>query len=262
MDIYTWIVVGTFVSLIVLDVVAPARRFPAIRGWRLIGIAGFVLYSAVAILLPLVWDGWLGKYRLIDATGLGPVTGAIVGVLALEVGLYWWHRLLHGSSFMWRWFHQVHHSAERVDIGGAFYFSPLDMAGFTLAASLSLVLVVGVSAEAAVIATTIVSLLAIIGHTNLRTPAWLGYLIQRPENHALHHQRGVHRYNYADLSIIDMLFGTFRNPPTWNEQAGFFDGSATRLADMLRGRDIAAEHEATTTPSVEQTTPLPLRRAA
>ena len=262
MDIYTWLVVGTFAGLIGLDAVAPARRFPAIRAWRLIGVAGFVIYSAVAMLLPLVWDSWLGKYRLIDATGLGPVTGAIVGVLALELGLYWWHRLLHHSSFMWRWFHQVHHSAERVDIGGAFYFSPLDMAGFTLASSLSLVLVVGVSAEAAIVASTIVTLLAIIGHANVRTPAWLGYLVQRPENHALHHQRGVHRYNYADLSIIDMLFGTFRNPRTWDEQAGFFDGSASRLGDMLRGHDIAAEHEAATHDPIDHPTPATLRRAA
>ena len=49
-------------------------------------------------------------------------------------------------------------------------------------------------------------------HWNVSTPAWLGYLIQRPESHCVHHQHGLHRYNYADLPVWDMLFGTFRNP--------------------------------------------------
>tara|TARA_B100000965_G_scaffold386184_1_gene388202 strand:+ start:1134 stop:1253 length:120 start_codon:yes stop_codon:yes gene_type:complete len=34
---------------------------------------------------------------------------------------------------------QMHHSAEVVDSIGAFYFSPLDMIGFTLLGSISLV---------------------------------------------------------------------------------------------------------------------------
>jgi sterol desaturase/sphingolipid hydroxylase (fatty acid hydroxylase superfamily) len=41
---------------------------------------------------------------------------------------------------------------------------------------------------------------------------WLGYFIERPESHSLHHQRGVHRHNDADLPVLDMLFGTFHNP--------------------------------------------------
>jgi sterol desaturase/sphingolipid hydroxylase (fatty acid hydroxylase superfamily) len=48
-------------------------------------------------------------------------------------------------------------------------------------------------------------------HANGDTPHGLGYLIQRPQSHAIHHQRGVHAFNYADLSLWDMVFGTFRN---------------------------------------------------
>jgi len=38
---------------------------------------------------------------------------------------------------LWRGFHQMHHSAERVDAFGAFYFSPLDIIGFTMLSSLT-----------------------------------------------------------------------------------------------------------------------------
>jgi sterol desaturase/sphingolipid hydroxylase (fatty acid hydroxylase superfamily) len=51
-------------------------------------------------------------------------------------------------------------------------------------------------------------------HANLRTPRWLGYIIQRPESHGIHHERGLHAFNYADLPLWDMVFGTFRNPRT------------------------------------------------
>ena len=239
-NVLTISILGSYAALLVLDAVAPARSFPALRWWRSRGIAAFVLYFAVASTLPLVWDAWLAEHRLIDATGLGLLPGAAAGLVALELGIYAWHRLLHRSPLLWRWFHQMHHSAERIDVAGAFYFHPLDMAGFTLVGSLSLVLVVGVSGEAAALATAIATVLAIVQHANIRTPHWLGYLVQRPEGHAVHHERGVHAYNFADLSVIDMAFGTFRNPRTWNGQGGFYDGASSRVGAMLVGRDVSS----------------------
>ena len=56
---------------------------------------------------------------------------------------------------------------------------------------------------------------------NIRTPRLLGYLIQRPEQHGLHHERDVHAYNYASLMLWDLLFGTFRNPESFPTQYGF-----------------------------------------
>lgn len=232
---------GLYGFLLVLDVVSPARAFHRVRWWRARGIAGLALYLVLASMLPLVWDAWLGEHRLIDATGLGVAGGAIVGLLAVQLGSYLWHRALHGNDFLWRWFHQVHHSAERVDLPGAFYFSPLDIAGFTLAGSLSLVLVVGVSGPAAAIAGTISLALATFNHANVRTPRWLGYIIQRPENHAVHHERGVHAYNYGDIALWDQVFGTWKNPARWDGEGGFFDGSSNRLGAMLLGRDVAAQ---------------------
>jgi len=46
----------------------------------------------------------------------------------------------------------------------------------------------------------------------VKTPKWVGYFIQRPEEHILHHQRGVHAGNYSDWPFWDKLFGTYRAP--------------------------------------------------
>jgi sterol desaturase/sphingolipid hydroxylase (fatty acid hydroxylase superfamily) len=77
-------------------------------------------------------------------------------------------------------------------------------------------------------------------HANFSTPHWLGYLIQRPESHHIHHEQGVHRYNYADLPMLDMLFGTFRNPRQLAEsECGFYNGASSRIPEMLIGRDVS-----------------------
>src|SRR5262249_6137298 len=79
---------------------------------------------------------------------------------------------------------------------------------------------------------------AIVQHMNIRTPRWLGYIISRPEQHGLHHQRDVHAYNYATFVLWDMLFGTFRNPDDFPETYGFWDGASAKVGSMLIGRDI------------------------
>jgi sterol desaturase/sphingolipid hydroxylase (fatty acid hydroxylase superfamily) len=47
-------------------------------------------------------------------------------------------------------------------------------------------------------------------HWNIRTPSWLGFIVQRPESHRVHHQYRHHTQNFADLPFWDMLFGTFK----------------------------------------------------
>lgn len=238
-DLLLPVVFGVFAMLLVLDRLLPARRLPAIRLWRLRGIAMFVLSFALASVVPLVWDEWLAAHALLDLSGLGIAGGLVVGLFAQQFVGYWWHRALHRVPSMWRWLHQMHHSAERIDVYGAFYFHPLDIIGFTLVGSVGLVFLTGIAAEAALLASGLTTILAFFQHSNLRTPRWVGYLVQRPESHSVHHQRGLHAYNYADLPIMDMLFGTFRNPARFHSENGFYDGASARIPEMLVGRDVS-----------------------
>ncbi len=234
-----WIALGLFAGFAALELVAGARWFPRVRLWRAKGLLSLALYFAISIYAPLAWDGLLGQYRLFDATAL-PFAAQVIGALLLvEFGIYVWHRSMHGTDFLWRWFHQMHHSAERIDVWGTFYFSPLDMLGWAFLGSLCLVLGFGVSPEAAMIVSLWLTFVSMFQHANIRTPHWLGYLIVRPESHTLHHQRGVHRYNYCDLPLWDMIFGTFRNPREWEGEAGFYDGASEKVGVMLAGKVIA-----------------------
>jgi sterol desaturase/sphingolipid hydroxylase (fatty acid hydroxylase superfamily) len=250
---------GTYLGLMAVEAVRPGRAFVRMRLWRLQGLAYFVMSFSLAFVLPYVWDAWLAEHRILDASGLGVGLGALVGVLVMELVTWCWHRLLHKSDLLFRWFHQTHHAAERIDMFSAWTFHPLDVAGFSLVGSFSLVFLVGLRAEAAVLAVTIVNCMAMFTHANVKTPRWLGYIIERPESHAVHHERGVHAYNYCELPLWDMLFGTFNNPATFEREVGFWDGASRRFGALLFGRDVS---QPPPSDEVTQEEKRPLRLAA
>jgi hypothetical protein len=92
----------------------------------------------------------------------------------------------------------------------------------------------------------------------MATPRWLGFVIQRPEMHNIHHARRVHRYNYADLPLIDMLFGTYRNPRSVEDlPCGLYDGASSRIGAMLIGRDVSrAPQSGNSQPEVSPSEPM------
>ncbi len=232
-------ILAIYACLMLWEAVFPARALPAVTGWRLRGLAAFAVFFFLSSYLPLLWDAHLAPFQLFDLTGLGTAAGAVVGLLVYEATVYAWHRTMHGSRLLWRGFHQMHHSAERLDTFGAFYFGPLDMVGWTFVGSFALVLIVGVTPAAATIVLLTTTFLAIFQHANVRTPRWLGTLVQRPESHSIHHGRDIHSYNFADLPVFDLIFGTFRNPAAFNAETGFYPGASERVADMVLFRDVA-----------------------
>jgi sterol desaturase/sphingolipid hydroxylase (fatty acid hydroxylase superfamily) len=65
----------------------------------------------------------------------------------------------------------------------------------------------------------------------------MGYFLQRPEHHSIHHQLDVHQFNYGDITWWDRLFGTFRDADDFAQQCGFPDGHERNLGRMLAFRD-------------------------
>jgi sterol desaturase/sphingolipid hydroxylase (fatty acid hydroxylase superfamily) len=232
-------VFALYAALMTWESLAPARPLPRVKSWKALGLGAFAVYFFLSSYLPLLWTEHLERFRLLDLTSLGMWGGAIVGLLVYEAGVYFWHRSMHGSNLLWRVFHQMHHSAERLDTYGAFWFSPADMVGWTVLSSLCLTLIVGLTPEAATIVLLATTLLAIFQHSNIRTPRWLGYVVQRPESHSRHHARGVHDGNFSDLPVFDILFGTFHNPRDFVAETGFYPGASRRVVEMLRFRDVS-----------------------
>lgn len=224
--------------LMLWEGVFPARKLPAIRWWRAKGIAFFFAFFFLSTYLPLLYAELLPAAALFDLSGWNPVVAGIAGVLLYELGMYGWHRAMHKNNLLWRVFHQMHHSAERLDTYGAFYFSPADMIGWTWLGTICFSFIAGLSPQSVTIVLLVTNFLSIFQHANIRTPQWVGYIVQRPESHAIHHAKEVHAFNYSDLPLFDILFGTFRNPADYVKETGFYHGASSRVADMLMFKQI------------------------
>jgi sterol desaturase/sphingolipid hydroxylase (fatty acid hydroxylase superfamily) len=235
-DYYSLLFLAPFLAL---ELLWRARRYDAPRGWRLRALAVSAAGFGVSLGAGRLWGALLPQWSLFEGAALGTWGGAAAGILLYELAHYGYHRAAHHWDWLWRLGHQVHHSAESVDAFGAYYLHPLDAALFTTWAVLVFFPLLGLSPESGAIASAFLAFNAAFQHANIRTPRWLGYLIQRPESHGVHHGRGIHRYNYSDLPLWDIVFGTFRNPGRRETPvaAGFYRGGSARLGAMLAFRE-------------------------
>jgi len=238
------VVTGMLASLIAIELIAPVRQFEQVRGWRLKTLAFVPVIIAITVGVPIVLAGVIDDVRLLPGDRLGLVGGTVAGIVTSELLVYWAHRLHHEVGVLWRWVHQLHHSAERMDVFGAAYFHPLEILEGNVVGVVFFNVVLGLSPDAAVLAVLWQAFNGVFQHGNINTPVWLGYLIQRPEMHGVHHERGVHAYNYANLPLWDLVFGTFRNPRRWEGLAGFYSGSSKPTLRMLLGRDVSGAQPA------------------
>lgn len=231
-------VLSIYGGLMLWEALWPARKLPHVKNWKTKGLISFLAFFYLSSYLPIWIDPWMAQFMLFDLSGLGTLAGVVIGILGYQLILYIYHRLVHHSDLLWRVFHQMHHSAERLDTYGAFYFSPVEMISFTFIGSIVFAFFIGLSPQAITVVILLLNFFSIFQHANINTPRWLGYVIQRPESHSVHHGRGLHKYNYSDVPIWDILFGTFHNPRTYENENGFYEGGSAKVKEMLLFKDI------------------------
>ncbi len=218
----------------------PARRFPERRGWRWIGIASRPDRHSLDRRPAPLPAAWLAAHRGLHGTRLGIAGGTLVGWVVLSGLSFAWHRFSHAWTPLWRAGHQLHHSPQRIDISGSTLFHPFEMVVQVLMQLFVTVIFLGLDPVAAALVGYVAAFHGMFQHWNVRTPRWLGYFIQRPEAHCEHHRLGVHAYNYGDLPLWDLLFGSFRNPARFDGECGFAAPADRRMLAMLAWRDVNA----------------------
>jgi sterol desaturase/sphingolipid hydroxylase (fatty acid hydroxylase superfamily) len=238
-DIVGLLIPVTYFVMLAVERFRPARSFPPRKGWQVTGIAFLLVLGTLSAVIPLlIPEPWLLAHRWMDGTGLGVVGGIVVGYLILTGVTYATHRTFHNVPFLWRGIHQLHHSPQRVDMPGSVLFHPLEMVFQVIVQLFVTVIVLGLDPLAAALVGYVAAFYGMFQHWNIRTPQWLGYLIQRPESHCVHHRLGVHYYNYSDLPLWDILFGTFRNPKEFHGECGFEVPGDARIGAMLGFFDV------------------------
>lgn len=240
------IVLAVALVMMAIEALRPGRSFPKVANWygRALLFNGFQAVSLFTI--GRLADAYFQTHRAWSPLAvLGPVGGAFAGYVIHSFVYYWWHRWRHEVGFLWRFIHQFHHSPQRIEIITSFYKHPVEIAFNGVLSSAVLYGALGLSTEAAVGAFLLSGLAELLYHWNVKTPHWLGYVIQRPESHCVHHEEGLHAFNYGDLPVFDWMFGTLRNPREWEKTCGLGAENEHRVLEMLAGVDVTA------TPAVE-----------
>lgn len=234
-----WLIFSAFAGCFMLERIFPGWPLPRVRTWPLRVLLVNAVQLMVVLLAGLSWERWLSfwsVFRLSDH--VSPAIGGLFAYFIATFIFYWWHRWRHESDLLWRLFHQIHHSPQRLEVITSFYKHPGEMVFNSILGSLLVYTLLGLSLQAGAVYTACTALGEFFYHTNIRTPRWIGFVFQRPEMHRIHHQHDRHKNNYGDITWWDMLFGTYENPKDWIYTCGFDDEREQRLTDMLVYRDV------------------------
>jgi sterol desaturase/sphingolipid hydroxylase (fatty acid hydroxylase superfamily) len=230
---------AVFAFCFVLERVLPGWPLPKVRTWPLRVILINAVQLCVVLIAGLTWERWLSAasvFRLSEH--VCAVAGGMIAYFIATFVFYWWHRWRHEFSILWRGFHQIHHSPQRLEVITSFYKHPGEMIANSVIGSLLVYTLLGLSLEGGAVYTLCTALGEFFYHTNIRTPRWVGFFFQRPEMHRIHHQHNRHKNNYGDITWWDMLFGTYENPKNWTHTCGFDDPKEQQLLRMLAYGDV------------------------
>ena len=234
----TLIIVGATIAFFIAERVLPGRELPEVPGWYARSAFLNCCQVGIVLLAGVAWNRWMYQWSFFHiAHSMPPFVQGFVGWFVGTFVFYWWHRARHDVDFLWRVFHQVHHSPARIELLTAFYKHPVEIAVDSMIASAVMFSILGASPTGGAWFNVFAVLGEYIYHSNLRTPRWIGYFIQRPEHHSIHHQLDVHGFNYGDITWWDRLFGTFKDADQFALHCGFPENHEKNLGDMLAFHD-------------------------
>lgn len=233
------IIIFIGITLITLERIYPDRVLPIVKGWWSRVIMINIMQFFIVILGMFTWDVWFKSHQWYVLDGLPNFMLGFLGYLVITFVFYWWHRVRHDANFLWLTFHQLHHSASRLETITSFYKHPLEIVVNSLFMGSISYLLLGLNVEAVAWTILYSSIGEYVYHMNIKTPHWMGYFFQRPEMHKIHHKEGVHYNNFSDIPLWDMLFGTYENPKVRQEEAcGFSKDAETQFTKILGFKNV------------------------
>lgn len=214
-----------FLVLALSEVRWPRRQLSNTRTHRWIANLGLSFLNSfmLRMLIPIAGVGsalWAeaNEFGLFNQLPWMPWIELIIFVLLFDLTIYWQHRVFHWIPLLWR-FHRVHHTDEDYDLTTGNRFHPVSIL-ISAVLKVALVILLGASALAILVAEVVLNLTSMFNHSNIRLPQSvdriLRYLIVTPDMHRIHHSkdRVEHNRNFGfNFSFWDRLFGSYLEVP-------------------------------------------------
>ena len=215
MNAAQWLLLGIPLSMVAMQVaewMGTGVRWPAVKNWHSKGLLLTLPQVWINLTLPVVLPQSLAESSVLKGAGWPLAVQILAGYLLFSLANALQHRALHRVDFLWRHVHRFHHRPLRMGMLGVLYVTPQEILCDAVLFYACVHLILGLDATGAAAVALIAAFYGFFQHFNCRTPRWLGWLIQRPESHSLHHTPGGMDCNYADLPLWDVVMGSFSNP--------------------------------------------------
>ena len=212
------------------EAAAPRRVPEPGRAWRWVGNFGVVAVSTLLIrlifpILPVALaalareKGW----GFIPGLGLPPLLDVVLGVLVLDIAIYFQHRAFHTWRPLWR-LHRMHHADTFFDFSTGVRFHPLEIL-ISMAYKLALVLVLAPSALSVLLFEVLLNGVSMFNHANARLPEGsdrlLRLMVVTPDMHRVHHSTDAREFNRNfgfNFPWWDRMFRTYKAQPELGHQ--------------------------------------------
>ncbi len=219
------IFVGLFVTLALLELLAPRREVKPVKARRWMTNIGIVILDSVIVRLVFkaaavggaLWaaENGIGLFNNVAAPFWLAV---VISFVVLDFAVWLEHVASHKIPIFWR-IHRMHHSDVEFDLTTAVRFHPIEIV-LSMAWKYLIVLVLGAPAISVLIFEVVLNGAAMFNHANLKLPLWLDrwlrLLIVTPDMHRVHHSIDMRETdsNYGfNLSIWDRIFRTYTDQP-------------------------------------------------
>ncbi len=110
-----FIIITIGVMLIILERIFPDRVLPKVKGWWFRVVVVNIMQFGIVLSGMFTWDVWFNHNQWYVLEGLPNYVLGFLGYLCITFVFYWWHRWRHDSYTLWVVFHQLHHSASRLE---------------------------------------------------------------------------------------------------------------------------------------------------
>uniref|UniRef100_UPI003083EF6F sterol desaturase family protein n=1 Tax=Petrachloros mirabilis TaxID=2918835 RepID=UPI003083EF6F len=147
----------------------------------------------------------------------------VLSIVALDLVIYWQHRLFHALPLLWR-LHKVHHADQDFDVTTGFRFHPLEIL-LSMGIKIIAVALLGAPGIAVLIFEVLLNGTALFNHGNVSLPLfldrWLRWVVVTPDMHRIHHSVVPQETNSNfgfNLPWWDRLLGTYQSQPFRGQQ--------------------------------------------
>lgn len=219
-----------------------ARRWPANLGLAALGALLVRAAVPAAAVGAALWAEARGG-GLLPWLGTPAWVAVPLGIVLLDLLIYWQHRATHALPVLWR-LHRVHHADPELDATSGFRFHPLEIL-LSMGLKMAAVVALGVPVVAVLAFEVLLNATAMFSHAAIRLPPRFERALRRvlvtPEMHRTHHSEVPAETDSCFgfcLSWWDRAFGSYRAAPAAGDAvvigvAGWREAPQQRLDRLL-----------------------------